>query len=178
MYQRRRRSVLLAVLLVAVVALVVGQINSPESADPQQAGAGQNLAVAPAVPSAIAPTGAASSAAAAQPTTRPTATEPITTVQRTDGFAYAGGPGPVLGTAGTLRRFKVAVERGEGQNASTFAAAVERTLGDPRSWIAGRQVRWQRVAERTGAEFTIFLASAATSERMCARGGLRTARYT
>ncbi|MFB9361484.1 DUF3152 domain-containing protein [Actinoplanes nipponensis] len=94
-------------------------------------------------------------------------------------FTLAGGYGPVLGSTGTLRRFKVAVEErlapGDGGD---FARAVDRILGDPRSWTAGRQARLQRVPAGTAAEFTVYLASAATSERMCAGGGLRTDGFT
>ncbi|MEU4222323.1 DUF3152 domain-containing protein [Actinoplanes sp. NPDC026623] len=95
------------------------------------------------------------------------------------GFVYAPGPGPVLGAAGPLRRFRVAVERNLGEgDGGDFAGEVDRILGDPRSWTAGRQFRLQRVPGPADAEFTIFLASAGTSERMCARGGLHTRGFT
>jgi hypothetical protein len=93
-------------------------------------------------------------------------------------FAFSATAGPVLGTVGPLRRFKVAVENGQGQDTRVFADQIDRILGDPRSWIAGRQYRLQRVTRASASEFTVFLASAATSERMCAAGGLQTARYT
>jgi hypothetical protein len=59
-----------------------------------------------------------------------------------------------------------------------FAAAVDGVLGDARSWIAGRALRLQRVPWGAPAEFTIYLATPATSERMCAAGGLQTERFT
>ena len=94
-------------------------------------------------------------------------------------FRYAGGHGRVLGAAGSLRRFRVAVEKPAGVEAvAGFAAEVDRVLGDPRSWIAGRRFRLQRVPRSAAAEFTVFLASAGTSERMCRAGGLRTGGYT
>lgn len=93
-------------------------------------------------------------------------------------FRYVAQGGPLLGKAGMVRRFQVAVENGMGADPTAFATAVDRVLGDPRSWIAGRQVRFQRVPHPAGAEFTIFLATPATSERMCAAGGLATERYT
>jgi hypothetical protein len=96
-----------------------------------------------------------------------------------DAFTFAGGYGPVLGSTGTLRRFKVAVEKelklGDGKD---FADEIDRILGDPRSWIAARQFRLQRVPASVAAEFTVYLASAGTSEQMCAGGGLRTDGYT
>jgi hypothetical protein len=84
----------------------------------------------------------------------------------------------VHGAAGTLRRFRVAVEGGAGQEAAGFAAAVDRTFADPRGWTASGTLRLQRVAEDATAEFTVFLATPGTSERMCAGGGLHTERYT
>ena len=97
----------------------------------------------------------------------------------TSTFFFAPGYGPVLGTAGTLRRFKVAVEKGLGQgNGGDFADEIDRTLGDPRSWIAGRQFRLQRVPASAASEFTVYLASAKSSERMCNAGGLKTDGFT
>lgn len=86
--------------------------------------------------------------------------------------------GRVLGTAGTLRRFRVAVEEEAGQDGKTFAAEVDAILGDPRSWVAAKRFRLQRVPKGAAAEFTIYLATPATSERMCALGGLDTEGYT
>jgi hypothetical protein len=80
--------------------------------------------------------------------------------------------GPVHGTAGDLRRFRVAVENGAPETVAAFAAAVDAALGDPRSWPAGRQVRLQRVGAASPHDFTIYLASARTSGRMCAAGGV------
>ena len=94
-------------------------------------------------------------------------------------FTYVGGFGPVLGGAGPIRRFRVAVEKpASSRAAADFANEVNRTLGDARSWIAGRQFRLQRVPASAHAEFTIYLASAATSRRMCFAGGLETGGYT
>jgi hypothetical protein len=168
---------LLAFLLVSGVVLLVSQLTGPTSP-------GRDT-VAPAptpTGAAIVPTAAASpagTAASVQPTTPAATTKAaVPAALRDNGFDYATDTGPVLGSAGTLRRFKVAVEQGTGQRASEFAAAIDRTLGDPRSWIASEQLRLQRVPRAAGAEFTVFLASAATSQQMCARGGLQTAGYT
>ena len=94
-------------------------------------------------------------------------------------FEYVGGAGPTLGSAGPIHRFHLAVEKPAAPTvAADFAAEVDRTLGDRRSWIAGRRFRFQRVPQAERAEFTIFLASARTSERMCRAGGLETGAYT
>ncbi|MER5704240.1 DUF3152 domain-containing protein [Micromonospora sp. NPDC002296] len=93
-------------------------------------------------------------------------------------FAPAAGQSPVRGADGPVRRYRVLVEQGTGQDADAFAATVDEVLGDPRSWIASGELRVQRVAEAADADFTVYLATPVTSERMCALGGLSTERYT
>jgi len=86
-------------------------------------------------------------------------------------FAYAMTRGAVLGTSGPLRRFRVAVEQGSNEDVTEFAEQVVATLGDPRSWIGGGQVRLQMVAGNDHADFTIFLATRDTAGQLCERGG-------
>ncbi len=93
-------------------------------------------------------------------------------------WRYAAGQGSPMGTAGPLRRFRVAVESNVTVTAADFAAKAERTLGDGRSWTAGGEFRLQRVPANVPAEFTIYLATRQTSTRMCADGGLDTGGYT
>jgi hypothetical protein len=94
-------------------------------------------------------------------------------------FAYVSGFGPILGRSGPIHRFKVAVEKPSPADAGPdFADEVNRTLGDRRSWIASGQFRLQRVPDTSHAEFTVYLASPKTSERMCSTGGLETGGYT
>ncbi|WBB55177.1 DUF3152 domain-containing protein [Verrucosispora sp. WMMD573] len=93
-------------------------------------------------------------------------------------FTVAGGRSPVHGEDGPVARYRVAVERGIGQDPAAFAAAVDEVLADPRSWIGAGQLRVQRIAEAESANFTIYLATPHTSEVMCAEGGLSTEGYT
>ncbi|MGC4767824.1 DUF3152 domain-containing protein [Micromonospora sp. DT44] len=93
-------------------------------------------------------------------------------------FSAADGETAVRGGDGPLRRYRVVVERDSGQDAATFAARVDEVLADPRSWIASGELRVQRVADARAADFTVYLATPVTSERMCAEGGLSTERYT
>jgi hypothetical protein len=86
-------------------------------------------------------------------------------------FAYAPGRGPVLGRKGPLRRFRVAVEQGSNEDPADFAAQVEATLGDRRSWTGDGRLRLQRVAGNEAASFTVYLATRDTAGRMCRRGG-------
>jgi hypothetical protein len=84
----------------------------------------------------------------------------------------------MLGAAGAVHRFRVAVENGVPVTVDAFAAKVDQVLGDPRSWIASGQDRLQRVPANSAAEFTIYLATRATSTAMCAAGGVDTDGYT
>jgi hypothetical protein len=116
----------------------------------------------------------------ARPDPRPTTSAAARPEAGTSGrFAYVDGFGPVLGRGGPIRRFKVAVEKPSPAGAVRgFADKVNRTLGDDRSWIASGRFRFQRVPGSAHAEFTIYLASPKTSERMCSTGGLETGGYT
>jgi len=104
----------------------------------------------------------------------------VAVVQKGPGtFGYAAGTGRVLGRAGQLLRFTVAVEKGSGVTPGEFAGRVEAILGDGRSWIAGGNVRFQRIAGAAdGADFTVYLATPVTSEQMCREDGLTTERFT
>ncbi|GIG89757.1 DUF3152 domain-containing protein [Plantactinospora endophytica] len=163
--RRRRRTVALALLSVAAGLLTVGLVHTrPGGAGPGVAAAGRGGVVA----------GAASTGAGRSgPTTDPGARYP-TTGPGTFGYAAAGR---MLGAAGTVRRYHVAVEQGMGQETPTFAAEVDAVLGDPRGWTASRKLRLQRVGKATTAQFTVFLATPGTSEKMCATAGLHTERY-
>ncbi|AGZ39115.1 DUF3152 domain-containing protein [Actinoplanes friuliensis] len=87
-------------------------------------------------------------------------------------FAYAPGRGKVLGSKGQLKRFRVAVEQGSNEDVAAFAAQVEATLGDKRSWIGDGQLRLQRVPGNESATFTVYLATRETAGKMCRRGGV------
>ncbi|MEV6966875.1 DUF3152 domain-containing protein [Hamadaea sp. NPDC051192] len=173
--QMRRRRVLALAVLVILVGSVAGLLlRSPSS--PTETAAGPS-APGPAPSSSV----SAKAAAASDPSgSATTATVESTGVPETGPgtFAYAGGTGKVLGTAGTLRKYQIAVEDESGQDAAAFATAVEKILGDSRSWIAGGKTKFQRVPKGSSHEFVIYLATPATSEKMCAAGGLHTERFT
>ncbi|MET8266916.1 DUF3152 domain-containing protein [Micromonospora arida] len=157
MHRRRRRTMLLGVLVLAVaIAVTVSRGGEPPAEPPAttQGGMGHGGGVA----AHPAPTGYPSVGAGR--------------------FTAADGETPVHGTDGPLHRYRVVVERGTGQDVDVFAARVDEVLADPRSWIASDELRVQRVADAGAADFTIYLATPVTSERMCAEGGLTTERYT
>jgi hypothetical protein len=87
-------------------------------------------------------------------------------------FSYARGRGEVLGRAGTLRRFRVALERGTGEDLDEFVTKVDETLADQRSWIGSGRLRLQRVSGDDRHDFTIYLVTARTARRMCAESGV------
>jgi hypothetical protein len=94
-------------------------------------------------------------------------------------WRYAGDEGPVLGTAGGVQRFRVAIESNvTSVDLAGFATKIDQTLGDPRSWIAGRTFRLQRVPGAALSDFTIYLATRSTSAQLCAVGGTDTDSYT
>jgi hypothetical protein len=86
-------------------------------------------------------------------------------------FVYAAGTGRTLGRKGSVRPFHVAVERGSGQDVGAFAAEVEATLGDSRSWVGDGSFRLRRVPHAEPADFTVFLATRYAAGKMCALGG-------
>lgn len=85
-------------------------------------------------------------------------------------FSYATVKGDVRGVAGKLRRYRVAVEKGSGEDVAKFAAEVDQALGDGRGWTGSRRLRFVQVPSNTVYDFTIFLATASTASRMCAGG--------
>ena len=86
-------------------------------------------------------------------------------------FAYATRRGPIHGTKGQLRRFRVAVEKGSDEDPDQFATQVDATLGDSRSWTGGGTLRLQMVAGTDRADFTVYLATRETAGQLCERGG-------
>jgi hypothetical protein len=87
-------------------------------------------------------------------------------------FATAGGGSGVVGS-GRVYRYVVVVEDGSGVAVDEFAAAVERTLADPRGWTASRRWGFQRVSAGSS-DVTVHLATPATTDRLCDRAGVET----
>jgi hypothetical protein len=116
---------------------------------------------------------------AEQPAATPTPTQTAVTVPQhgTGKFTVAPGNSAIRGTGGTLVRYRVEVEGGAGIDPRTFAAAVDATLADPRGWIHAHQWRFQRVT-RGSYDATVMLATPATTNAICATGGLNADGYT
>jgi hypothetical protein len=86
-------------------------------------------------------------------------------------WSTVGNTGPVVGHGGGLWRYRVAVEQGiEGITADEFAAAVAKTLADPRGWTATGRFRLQQVGPQDHEQFTVYLATPATRDHLCDAG--------
>ncbi|HEY2794859.1 MAG TPA: DUF3152 domain-containing protein, partial [Micromonosporaceae bacterium] len=150
----------LVLLLVVLVALGIGLTRTLGGKHQPTAAAKQTTTVRSTAPS---PTATAIPAPAGMPTTGP------------DTFSYAAGSSTVIGTAGTVHTFRVAVESNISDLSPTaFAAQTAFVLSGTQSWIAGGKVRFQQVSKSAKADFTVYLATAAMSEKMCAKAGLHT----
>ena len=98
-------------------------------------------------------------------------------------LSVVDGSSPVHGS-GPLMRFIVEVEEGIEVDGAGFAAAVEATLGDPRSWGSGGRRSFQRVgaAEALAGQFDfkVSLVSPGSMETYCpgvGTGGYTSCRY-
>lgn len=171
---RRRRNGTVLVSLLALVLVLVGVDLARGSDGLLRAGTPADSA-----PSAGEPTGtSAAPSGGVQPAT-PAARDENAPVgdfpaSGPGTFGYATGTGKITGGAGLLRRYRVAVEQGIAQNANAFAGTVEKILADPQGWSAAGTYRFQRVPEKGQYDFTVYLATAGTSQKMCGAGGLHT----
>ncbi|MBQ1050028.1 DUF3152 domain-containing protein [Micromonospora sp. C51] len=127
----------------------------------------------PVAPSSMAPVETPSSVAVSPSPAPPVLQEPGSIPSTGPGrFGYDDRTGPVLGTAGDLRRYRVAVEPGAGVDAGEFALAVRTALAGPGSWVGGGRLRLRQVERTARHDFTVYLATAGTAGRMCAAGGV------
>ena len=147
------------------------------------------LWIAAALTLAACGTGRGNAAPAAPPVTPPAVTSPAVAPQKpaqtvpvrpitypaqgTDAWRIAPAQDdPPAGHAGRLFRYRVAVEKGiEGLPPTDFAKAVQTTLADPHGWTAGGRWRFQRVGPGRPYDFTVYLATPVTRDRLCDDNG-------
>ena len=171
---------LLTIATLVTLVDVVADVTDGRAGRGTLASAQRNIVDAPAQPTApIAP--AEGEGAPAQPVTETAVTTYVEqgagTVSVVDGTSAVHGTGP-------LERFVVEVEDGTGVDGAQFAAAVEATLGDPRSWGNGGQLSFQRVGAAEAAagdyDFRVSLVSPGSMEVYCpgvGTGGYTSCRY-
>jgi len=168
MPRRRRRALPVAAVVVSLGLAGLGfgswQLAAAGRVEPPGPGARQAVLNSPGR-SPAAPAGSATSGAERAP-------RPISYPVRGPGrWLFATGNGAVAGRSGDLLRYRVAVEEGiAGLTANEFAGRAEATLADPRSWTAGGQWRLRRVGPDGPYDFTIYLATPATRDELCAMG--------
>jgi hypothetical protein len=180
--------VLAVVTVVTLVDVALGGSDETGSA-----GAGSTAAISasvsvepPAVerPESIAPGPSGSADVDAGPASTPATPTAEDYVEKgTGGVSIVDGTSQVMGT-GPLRRFAVEVEHGIEVDGQAFAEAVEKTLGDPRSWGNGGRMSFQRVGraavEAGDYDFKVSLISPGSMERYCpgvGTGGYTSCRY-
>ncbi|MFD0822962.1 DUF3152 domain-containing protein, partial [Micromonospora zhanjiangensis] len=72
------------------------------------------------------------------------------------------------GGTGRLLRYRVTVEQDiQGLAVTAFAAEVTRTLTDPGGWTAPGTLRLRRVGPGQPVDFTVYLATPGTRDRLC-----------
>ena len=98
----------------------------------------------------------------------------VPVAQRGDGDLDVVPGGSAPSGTGPVTTYVVEVEGGLGIDARGFAAAVDATLADPRSWGAGGRRSLQRV-DGGDVDVRVVLASPRTTDRLCAP--LRTGGY-
>ncbi|SFO39913.1 Protein of unknown function [Geodermatophilus obscurus] len=185
------RAYAIPVLTVVTVLTLVDVVGSGGATPPGPATDGAPAATsaaattspaATATPTAALEGGTAPAEGDANPTGLPTAPAAGTYVEQGAGsVTVVPGTSAVYGS-GPLQRFVVEVEDGIGVDGASFAAAVEATLGDARSWGNGGAMSFQRVdATAPGSyEFRVSLVSPGSMERYCpgvGTGGYTSCRY-
>ncbi|WP_130404843.1 DUF3152 domain-containing protein [Micromonospora violae] len=174
--RRRRRFALLAQLVAVVVAVGAAvTVVAEESSGPPDADrlAAEQVGPPPLVAGPL-PVSADPSPSDAVPSSPPPVLRVPGAVPSagTGRFGYDARSGPVLGRAGELQRYRVAVESGSGVDAAEFAQVVHEALAGPGSWVESGRLRLQQVAGAAPRDFTVYLATARTAGRMCAEGGV------
>ena len=181
------RAYAIPLLTVATVLTLVDVVSAGRAAAPAAPAASEappaaDPAEAPAEATVPEPVPTAPAEGDAGPTGLPPAPAAGTYVERGAGtVTVVPGTSAVHGT-GPLQRFVVEVEDGIGVDGAAFAAAVEATLGDPRSWGGGGRMSFQRVdATAAGSyDFRVSLVSPGSMERYCpgvGTGGYTSCRY-
>ena len=152
----RRRRLLAAFALVALVVLVAGGVHLVTRSDDTSA-------------RIQAPQRTQAAVGAARDRSVRTETVPTTTTSTTTPtgrFQLAQGGTGVVGSGRTYR-YRVEVEDGTGIDVADFVAAVDRILGDRRGWTTADGISLQRVSEGP-VDFAVRLATPPTTDLLCA----------
>jgi hypothetical protein len=176
------RAYAVPLLTVATVAVLLDLALSPAATLAGSAAATEPSASIAVPTGESGPTGLAEGDAG--PSRDPQVAGEETYVEVGDGpLSLVDGSSEVYGS-GPLHRFIVEVEDGIDVDAAGFAAAVESTLGDPRSWGNDGRMSFQRVGAAEAAadqfDFRVSLVSPGHMETYCpgvGTGGYTSCRY-
>lgn len=105
-----------------------------------------------------------------EPVTQTAPVEVAITFPRTGSGQWMFTPGSddVAGTQGRLMRYRIAIETDiDGVGPADFARQIRGILGDRRGWTGGGQRRLQHVGPDQPADFTIYLATPASRDKLC-----------
>ncbi|QLQ37947.1 DUF3152 domain-containing protein [Micromonospora robiginosa] len=170
---RRWRTAVVVCAFLAAAGVGVGVVLRLPPAGANELVAERFAAPPPEPTPSVSPSSAAPSSAAPSPPSTPVlALSGPVPARGGGGFSYDDRSSGVLGRAGVLRRFRVAVEDGSGEQARAFGDAVHRALAGPGSWVDGGRLRLQRVPPGGRYDFTIYLATRDTAGRLCGAGGI------
>ena len=138
------------------------------------AGCEQQPVAAPAAGPIVTDIGAATSVppppAERQPVVQAAPVEVAITFPRTGSGQWMFTPShdEVAGSRGRLMRYRIALETDiEGVGPADFARRIRAILGDPRGWTADGRWRLQQVGPADSADFTIYLATPASRDKLC-----------
>ena len=170
--RHRYQALLVAVVVLAVIGAGAVFVRHLDIARASSPGADQRVGVIVDPSTSVGP----SSATIPSPSPSPSvATQPVISLNipfprsGPQTFHYATTTGPVLGTSGPIRHFRLAMESNiDVVSMTDFTAKVNETLGDPRSWIAGGKYRLEQVPSSSPYAFTIYLVTSNTTRHMCA----------
>lgn len=148
-------------ILLAVAALVVsGLLSGPGKDD-----GSPSIPETPQVQHQSPPTQVTTPATTTTEAVRPAAPVAPVPTGSSGVFVPAPGQSEVTGT-GPLVTYSVEVEQAVALDPAEVAAAIDATLGDPRSWTADGTTSLQRVP--AGGKVRFVLATPATVDRLCA----------
>jgi len=180
------RAYAVPLLMIATLAVLLDLAFIAPSTPASTAGATATQQAPPSgeSPSVPGPEATATAEGDAGPSVTPQAVGEETYVEKGAGsLSVVDGTSPVFGT-GPLQRFIVEVEEDIDVDGARFAAAVEDTLGDPRSWGNGGRMSFQRVGVEEAAAgqfvFRVSLVSPGNMETYCpgvGTGGYTSCRY-
>ncbi|MFI5590624.1 DUF3152 domain-containing protein [Amycolatopsis sp. NPDC051758] len=155
-----RRAAAVAVLALAVIGAVTACEQQPVAAP----------AAGPVVMAIGEATSVPPPPEAREPVTQAAPVEVAISFPRTGSGQWMFTPGnaEVAGTGGRLMRYRIALETDiDGVGPADFAKQIRGILGDRRGWTAGGEWRLQQVGPDDSADFTIYLATPASRDKLC-----------